>query len=109
MALMFSRSNNLSPTVARADRSPLGCPAQLIVGVFCTKLASAQTSGIRGKHHEKTRMDNPGFYLHNFSAGLCYKILFLWKRNIWKDLRGIITMVEPADLKKYRAASFKPV
>jgi len=37
-----------------------------------------------------------------FLQGCAYKILFLWERNVWKDLRGIITMVEPADLKKYR-------
>ncbi len=33
--------------------------------------------------------------------GCAYKILF-WERNIWEDLQGIFTMVEPADLTLYR-------
>ncbi len=33
--------------------------------------------------------------------GCAYKFLF-WERNIWEDLHGIVTMVEPADLTLYR-------
>ena len=33
--------------------------------------------------------------------GCAYKVLF-WEHNIWEDLQGIITMVEPADLTVYR-------
>jgi len=33
--------------------------------------------------------------------GCAYKIFF-WERNIWEDMQGIFTMVEPADLTLYR-------
>ncbi len=36
-----------------------------------------------------------------FFQGCAYKVLF-WERNMWEDLQGIITMVEPKDLALYR-------
>jgi len=36
-----------------------------------------------------------------FLEGCAYKVLF-WEHNMWQDMRGIITMVEPADLTVYR-------
>jgi len=42
-----------------------------------------------------------GLFAVMLLEGCAYRILF-WERNIWEDLQGIFTMVEPADLTLYR-------